>query len=112
MRLRCRLRARSLERTAAWVFWHVRDRHAGYAVNLDLRIPPNAAPLPLRVGFGRMRITPDLSHTVWLAGFDNGRLVALELKTGKLVWETPIAVPRGRSDLERMATDNDWPDQW
>lgn len=58
---------------AAWVFWHVRDRHAGYAVNLDLRIPPNAAPLPLRVGFGRMRITPDLSHTVWLAGFANGR---------------------------------------
>lgn len=58
---------------ATWVFWHVRDRHADYAVDLDLRVPPNAAPLPLRVGFGRMKITPDLSRTVWLAGFSNGR---------------------------------------
>lgn len=58
---------------ATWVVWHVRDRNKGYEVNLDLRVPPNAAPLPLRVGFGRMKITPDLSRTVWLAGFDNGR---------------------------------------
>lgn len=37
-----------------------------------------------------------------IAGFDSGRMVALELFTGRLVWETAVAVPRGRSDLERM----------
>jgi outer membrane protein assembly factor BamB len=37
-----------------------------------------------------------------IAGFDNGRLVALDLATGKQQWETRLAVPSGRSDLERM----------
>jgi outer membrane protein assembly factor BamB len=37
-----------------------------------------------------------------IAGFDNGSLVALDLKTGKLIWETPLAQPRGRTELERM----------
>lgn len=37
-----------------------------------------------------------------LAGFDNGRLVALKLRTGKLLWESRLAIPSGRSDLERM----------
>lgn len=45
---------------------------------------------------------PVLVDDLVLAGFDNGRLVALELLTGKLVWEAQVAVPRGRSDLERM----------
>ena len=40
---------------------------------------------------------------VWLSlGFDGGRLTALELKTGKLIWEAKVAIPRGRSQLERM----------
>lgn len=37
-----------------------------------------------------------------IAGFDNGRLVALDLATGKQQWETQLAVSSGRSDLERM----------
>jgi len=37
-----------------------------------------------------------------IAGFDNGRLVALNLDSGKQDWETRLAVPSGRSDLERM----------
>lgn len=37
-----------------------------------------------------------------IAGFDNGKIAVLELSTGKLLWETPIAIPRGRSELERM----------
>ncbi|MCC7412525.1 MAG: outer membrane protein assembly factor BamB [Gammaproteobacteria bacterium] len=45
---------------------------------------------------------PVLVDDMVLTGFDNGRLVALELRTGRLLWETQIAVPRGRSDLERM----------
>lgn len=45
---------------------------------------------------------PVLIEDLVLAGFDNGRLAALELATGRLVWEAAVAVPRGRSDLERM----------
>ncbi len=37
-----------------------------------------------------------------VAGFSDGRLVALNLATGELLWETTIAVPRGRTDLERL----------
>jgi len=54
-----------------------RDRTPGYA--LDLKIDPaksEAAPRPLRVGFARVKINPDLSdpkHPVWLAGFSQHR---------------------------------------
>ncbi|MEM7542645.1 MAG: outer membrane protein assembly factor BamB [Pseudomonadota bacterium] len=37
-----------------------------------------------------------------IAGFDNGRVVALELRTGRSLWEKRLAVPSGRSDLERI----------
>lgn len=37
-----------------------------------------------------------------IAGFDNGKLVALELLSGKLLWEVPVAIPHGRTELERM----------
>ncbi len=37
-----------------------------------------------------------------IAGLSNGKVVALRLKNGELLWETRIAVPRGRSDLERI----------
>lgn len=46
--------------------------------------------------------TPIISNDLIFAGFDGGRLTALELKTGKLIWETKVAVSRGRSELERM----------
>lgn len=36
------------------------------------------------------------------AGFANGKLVALSLTDGKLLWEQVIAQPRGRTELERM----------
>ena len=42
------------------------------------------------------------------AGFASGRLVALALGDGKLQWESSIAVPKGRTELERM-TDIDGP---
>ena len=54
-----------------------RDRTPGYS--LDLKIDPaksQASPRPLRVGFGRVKINPDLSdpkHPVWMAGFSNHR---------------------------------------
>ena len=38
-----------------------------------------------------------------VAGFDNGRLVAVEIETGNTQWETLLAPPKGRSDLERLS---------
>jgi len=46
--------------------------------------------------------TPVISEDIVIAGFDGGRVAALELKTGKLIWETRVAVASGRSELERM----------
>lgn len=46
--------------------------------------------------------TPLVVNDLIIAGFDNGRLAALELHTGKVLWEAPIAVPSGRTELERM----------
>lgn len=35
-------------------------------------------------------------------GFDNGTLVALGLQNGRALWEVTVAVPKGRSELQRM----------
>lgn len=37
-----------------------------------------------------------------IVGFDSGHLVALDLASGKALWETRIAIPKGRTDLDRM----------
>ena len=37
------------------------------------------------------------------AGFGGGKLVALDLQTGGLGWEASVALPRGVSELERIA---------
>lgn len=36
------------------------------------------------------------------AGLDNGEVLALNLKTGRLLWEQTIARPTGSTDLERL----------
>ena len=38
-----------------------------------------------------------------VAGFDNGRLVAIDAETGDVAWESMLSPPTGRSDLERLA---------
>lgn len=38
-----------------------------------------------------------------ITGFDNGRLVAINLDTGDVAWESLLAPPSGRSDLDRLA---------
>jgi len=58
--------------------WHAfRDRNPGYTLGLDIDAAPSvAAPRPLRVGFGRLPINPNLSNPkrpVWLAGFSQNR---------------------------------------
>lgn len=45
---------------------------------------------------------PVISGDIVLSGFDNGRLLAVNLETGKVLWDTTISIPRGRTDLERM----------
>ena len=54
-----------------------RDRSPGYALDLSIDdAKSRAEPRPLRVGFGRVKINPDLSdrkRPVWLAGFSQHR---------------------------------------
>jgi len=37
-----------------------------------------------------------------ISGNDNGKLIALRLDNGKFVWEASVAVPQGRSEVERL----------
>src|SRR5688572_3437721 len=54
-----------------------RDRTPGYALALDIDGPEaRSTPKPLRAGFGRVKINPDLSNPkrpIWLAGFKRNR---------------------------------------
>jgi outer membrane protein assembly factor BamB len=38
-----------------------------------------------------------------VAGYPNGKLVALDIEDGKLTWEATVATPRGSTELERIA---------
>ncbi len=38
-----------------------------------------------------------------IAGFDSGRLVAADIDTGTIIWESLLAPPQGRSDLDRLS---------
>ncbi len=46
--------------------------------------------------------TPIIFRDTVIASYANGKLVALNLKTGKNIWETSIAMPQGRSEVERL----------
>lgn len=46
--------------------------------------------------------SPVIAADAVIAGFDSGKLAALQLTSGKLLWEIAVALPRGRSELERM----------
>lgn len=45
---------------------------------------------------------PVLAEGRVLAGYDNGKLVALSINDGKVLWEKSVAVPRGRTELDRL----------
>lgn len=47
--------------------------------------------------------SPVVIGTTVLAGFDAGRVVAADLDTGTIIWETLLAPPKGRSDLDRLS---------
>lgn len=46
---------------------------------------------------------PAMAGNLVVTGFDNGRLVAVNVETGDVVWESLLAPPSGRSDLERLS---------
>lgn len=37
-----------------------------------------------------------------IAGYDNGKMVALNLKSGKYIWEATVSIPKGRTEVERL----------
>ena len=47
--------------------------------------------------------TPVIVGSNVIAGFDNGRLVAVDIDSGEIEWEALLSPPSGRSDLERLS---------
>ncbi|MDX1397939.1 MAG: outer membrane protein assembly factor BamB [Oceanospirillum sp.] len=46
--------------------------------------------------------TPLVVPSATFAGFANGRVVALDNRNGQLAWDVRVAVPSGRTDIERL----------
>ncbi|VAW76392.1 Outer membrane beta-barrel assembly protein BamB [hydrothermal vent metagenome] len=46
--------------------------------------------------------TPLIEDGLVLSGFASGKMVALDTRSGRQLWEAAIAVPSGRSELQRM----------
>ena len=46
--------------------------------------------------------TPAVRLGVVVAGFSSGKLVALSADKGLIAWEASVAIPKGRSELERI----------
>jgi outer membrane protein assembly factor BamB len=49
-------------------------------------------------GSGRPAIAGNLA----VSGFDNGRVLAINVDDGQVVWEATVTPPRGRTELERL----------
>ncbi len=47
--------------------------------------------------------SPVIVGSTVIAGFDNGRLSAIDLDSGDVIWESMLAPPSGRSVLDRLA---------
>lgn len=45
---------------------------------------------------------PVIVQDIVLTGFASGKVVALDLKEGRTLWEFPVALPRGRNEIERL----------
>jgi len=46
--------------------------------------------------------TPVIVKEVAISGFDNGKVMAVSLRTGDTVWDTALASPHGRTELDRL----------
>ncbi len=49
---------------------------------------------------GESRLIVDEANVY--AGFANGKMLAISQKNGEILWDTTVAIPAGRSELERM----------
>ena len=45
---------------------------------------------------------PVVAKEVAISGFDNGKVMAVSLMTGDTVWDTALASPHGRTELDRL----------
>lgn len=45
---------------------------------------------------------PVISNGNVLSGFDNGKLISISIKEGRQNWQRKIAIPRGRTELQRI----------
>jgi outer membrane protein assembly factor BamB len=45
---------------------------------------------------------PIVAKEVAISGFDNGKVMAVSLSTGDTVWDTALASPHGRTELDRL----------
>ena len=50
----------------------------------------------------RSRGAPIIAGDLVIDGYASGKLVALRIKDGKLEWEATVAIPHGRSEIERL----------
>jgi outer membrane protein assembly factor BamB len=46
--------------------------------------------------------TPIIVKEVAISGFDNGKVMAISINTGDTVWDTALASPHGRTELDRL----------
>jgi len=46
--------------------------------------------------------TPIIAKEVAISGFDNGKVMAVALNSGDTVWDTALASPHGRTELDRL----------
>ena len=46
--------------------------------------------------------TPIIYNDIAIAGFADGKVVAVSLEGGNVVWEARVAIPQGRSEIERI----------
>lgn len=46
---------------------------------------------------------PVLAGDRIIAGFDNGKVIAIDPKNGEVIWDVTVNAPRGRSELQRLA---------
>jgi outer membrane protein assembly factor BamB len=51
----------------------------------------------------RSHASVTLVHGVVLAGYPAGKLAAIDLKTGMLLWDTTVSQPKGNTELERIS---------
>jgi hypothetical protein len=89
---------------AARALYAFRDRHPGYQLNVSIS-PSAPSTQPLRAGFGRASINPDLSNgsePIWIAGFSQHRAAT---KIHDDLWSIACVLDDGRTRLGMVALD-------